>query len=193
MKILVKEEWDLAIKEGTKRFSFDADLFRKREEFRIGISWHIPTDELINAIKEYSPVVSVASGFAYTESLAIKEGADVIATDVCPNKDNHWCRDGIFHIPVEEIRADDAVKKYSNRNVFMAWPPYDTSMAFDVASEMEKERILIYVGENQGGCTGNDDFFQYLETHFEELDISVDIPTWGGIYDEARVYKKVMK
>ena len=56
MKILVKEEWDLAIKEGTKRFSFDADLFRKREEFRIGISWHIPTDELINAIKEYSPV-----------------------------------------------------------------------------------------------------------------------------------------
>jgi hypothetical protein len=193
MKILVKEEWDLAIKEGTKRFSFDADLFRKREEFRIGISWHIPTDELINAIKEYSPVVSVASGFAYTESLAIKEGADVIATDVCPNKDNHWCRDGIFHIPVEEIRADDAVKKYSNRNVFMAWPPYDTSMAFDVASEMEKERILIYVGENQGGCTGNDDFFQYLETHFEELDISVDIPRWGGIYDEARVYKKVMK
>jgi hypothetical protein len=193
MKILVKEEWDSAIKEGTKRFSFDADLFRKREEFRIGISWHIPTDELINAIKEYSPVVSVASGFAYTESLAIKEGADVIATDVCPNKDNHWCRDGIFHIPVEEIRADDAVKKYSNRNVFMAWPPYDTSMAFDVASEMEKERILIYVGENQGGCTGNDDFFQYLETHFEELDISVDIPRWGGIYDEARVYKKVMK
>lgn len=193
MKILVKEEWDLAIKEGTKRFSFDADLFRKREEFRIGISWHIPTDELINAIKEYSPVVSVASGFAYTESLAIKEGADVIATDVCPNKDNHWCRDGIFYIPVEEIRADDAVKKYSNRNVFMAWPPYDTSMAFDVASEMEKERILIYVGENQGGCTGNDDFFQYLETHFEELDISVDIPRWGGIYDEARVYKKVMK
>lgn len=193
MKILVKEEWDLAIKEGTKRFSFDADLFRKREEFRIGISWHIPTDELINAIKEYSPVVSVASGFAYTESLAIKEGADVIATDVCPNKDNHWCRDGIFYIPVEEIRADDAVKKYSNRNVFMAWPPYDTSMAFDVASEMEKERILIYVGENQGGCTGNDDFFQYLETHFEELDISVDIPRWGGIYDGVRIYKKVMK
>ena len=193
MKILVKEEWNLAIKEGTKRFSFDADLFRKREEFRIGISWHIPTDELINAIKEYSPVVSVASGFAYTESLAIKEGADVIATDVCPNKHNHWCRDGIFYIPVEEIRADDAVKKYSNRNVFMAWPPYDTSMAFDVASEMEKERILIYVGENQGGCTGNDDFFQYLETHFEELDISVDIPRWGGIYDGVRIYKKVMK
>jgi len=193
MKILVKEEWDSAIKEGTKRFSFDADLFRKREEFRVGISWHIPTDELVNAIKEYSPVVSVASGFGYTESLAIKEGADVIATDVCANKDNHWCRDGIFHIPVEEIRADDAIKKYPDRNVFMAWPPYDTSMAFDVASEMEQERILIYVGESQGGCTGNDDFFQYLKTHFEELDISVDIPRWSGIYDDVHIYKKVMK
>lgn len=193
MKILVKEEWDSAIKEGTKRFSFDADLFRKREEFRVGISWHIPTDELVNAIKEYSPVVSVASGFGYTESLAIKEGADVIATDVCPNGNNQWCRDGIFYIQVEEIRAIEAVKKYSNRNVFMAWPPYDTSMAFDVASEMEIERVLIYVGENQGGCNGNDDFFQYLETHFEELDISVDIPRWGGIYDEARIYKKIMK
>lgn len=193
MKILVKEEWDQVIKEGTKRFSFDVDLFRKREEFRIGVSWHIPTDELVNAIKECSPMVSVASGFAYTESLAIKEGADIIATDICPNKDNQWCRDGIFHIQVEEISAVDAVKKYSGRNVFMAWPPYDKSMAFDVASEMDQERILIYVGESQGGCTGNDDFFQYLETHFEELDISVDIPRWGGIYDDVHIYKKVKK
>ena len=191
MKILVKEEWDSVIKEGNKRFPFDENHYRKREEFRTGISWHIPSDELINAIKEYSPIVSVASGFGYTESLAIKEGADVIATDVSPNKNNKWCSDGIFNTQVEEISAIDAVKKYSSRNVFMAWPPYDTSMAFDAASEMDIEKVLIYVGESYGGCTGNDDFFQYLETHFEELDISVNIPRWGGIYDEARVYKKI--
>jgi hypothetical protein len=191
MKILVKEEWVSVIKEGNKRFPFDENHYRKREEFRTGISWHIPSDELINAIKEYSPIVSVASGFGYTESLAIKEGADVIATDVSPNKNNKWCSDGIFNTQVEEISAIDAVKKYSGRNVFMAWPPYDTSMAFDAASEMDIEKVLIYVGESYGGCTGNDDFFQYLETHFEELDISVNIPRWCGIYDEARVYKKI--
>lgn len=184
-----------------KMLSKDGDLFsfygsgdvalkyEKREKFRCGTSWHIPTQDLISVIKKYGPIVSVGSGFAYTESIAISQGADVIATDIEPSDKNRWCRDGKFYCSVEKLSADEAVKKYKDRNVFMAWPPYDNPMAHDVALAMEPGRYLIYIGEGGGGCTGDSDFFEYLETNFIEVD-SANIPRWSGLHDYCTVYRK---
>lgn len=165
------------------------EVWEKREDFRSGTSWHLPTRELVDSILEYSPMVSVGSGFGYTESLAIKDGADIIATDLSPDKKNHWCRDGQFHCDVEKLEADKAVKKYNDRNVFMAWPPYDNPMAADVVKAMEVGRYLIFVGETWGGCTGDDEFFQILNEDFEEIS-DMSIPNWPGIRDTCIIYKK---
>lgn len=60
--------------------------YEKREQFRIGTSWHVPNQELVSKLLEHGPIVSVGAGFAYTESIAIVQGADIIATDIQPNK-----------------------------------------------------------------------------------------------------------
>lgn len=161
-----------------------------REKFRTSVSWHIPTKSLLYLLKEYSPIVSIASGFAYTESLANNIGADVIATDICPNEKNKWCIGGKFFTNVEKLPAVKAVKKYADRNVFMAWPPYDEPMAFQVAKNMKKGRYLIYVGERKGGCTGDDAFFEYLYKNFEEIDIESTIPVWFGLHDKLLLFVK---
>jgi hypothetical protein len=162
----------------------------KREKFRSEVSWHVPTQGVIDLILNHGPIVSIGSGFAYTESIAITQGADIIATDIKPNGKNGWCRGGKFYCNVEELSAIDAVKKYKDRNVFMAWPPYDTSMAYDVISNMEVGNYLIYIGEGHGGCTGDDNFFESLYTDFEEID-DIDIPQWSGLHDYCTVYKKI--
>ena len=164
--------------------------WEKREDFRSGTSWHIPTKELVASLVEYSPMVSVGSGFAYTESLAIKEGADIISTDLSPDSNNHWCRDGKFYCDVEKIKADEAVKKYKDRNVFMAWPPYDNPMAAEVVEAMEVGKYLVFVGEYHGGCTGDDNFFEILYANFEEVS-DLAIPNWPGIRDSCVIYKKI--
>jgi hypothetical protein len=167
------------------------EYWNKREDFRSGTSWHIPTKELVDSLVEYSPIVSVGSGFAYTESLAVKEGADIVATDLSPNKKNTWCRDGEFYCGVEKIKADEAVKKYKDRNVFMAWPPYDNPMAAEVANAMDTGKYLIFVGESYGGCTGDDNFFELLSEKFEVVNYDIPIPNWPGIRDECVIYKKI--
>ena len=134
----------------------------------------------------------MGSGFAYTESIAKEQGADIIATDLKPSKENGWCRDGEFFCDVEEIDAVSAVKKYRDRNIFMAWPPYDTSMAYDVALAMTPGTHLIYVGEGCGGCNGDDQFFEYLGDQFEEID-DLAIPRWFGLNDYCSVYRKKSK
>ena len=168
------------------------DLYKRydaREKFRTGVSWHVPTQSLIDLLKIYSPLVSVGSGFAYTESIAKEHGVDIIPTDINPNKGNGWCRGGEYFCDVKELEAVSAVKKYRKRNVFMAWPPYDTDMAYRVALNMFPGSTLIYVGEGWGGCNGDDQFFQYLNDQFVETDF-LAIPRWFGLNDYCSVYRK---
>jgi hypothetical protein len=166
--------------------------YESREDFRSGVSWHVPTQFLIELMARYSPLVSVGCGFAYTESLAIEQGVDVIPTDLSPNITNQWCRKGKFFCEVEEADSVFAVNKYKDRNVFMAWPPYDTSMAYDTALAMYPGQYLIYIGEGYGGCNGDDLFFEYLNDQFEEVD-NLTIPQWFGLHDYCTVYRKKSK
>jgi hypothetical protein len=200
--ILVEKEWEQVVLDGTIRssivhFSYEkwVSNFGKRESFRKGISWHIPTRDLVDTIKKYSPIVSVGCGFAYTEKLAEKEGADIILTDISPDLDNKWCKNDSMNFPTGILKMDakSAVESFKDRNVFMAWPPYANEMAYKVANAMKVGKYLIYVGESHGGCTGDDNFFNLLYKNFEEVDDDINIPSWDGIYDNAVVYKKIKR
>ena len=194
--ILVDEKWKDIVIKGTSRssvsFMLEMESYKQRENFRRGVSWHIPNTDIIETLKSISPVVSVGSGFGYTESIALKEGVDIISTDINPNMDNHWCRGGIFFGDVQKIDAIDAIKKYADRNVFMAWPAYNNSMAADVAENMKSGTYLLYVGESEGGCTGDERFFHILENDFVLIEENF-IPRWEGIRDTATLYKKITK
>lgn len=163
-----------------------------RDNFKKTTSWHIPSGELVRALVKLGPVVSVGAGYGYTESLALELGADLIATDIKPNSSNSWCRGGKYYCKVEELAAVEAVRRWPERNVFLAWPPYDTSMAHDVAEALSPSQLLIYVGESAGGCTGDDSFFSKLHSDFEEID-EITIASWSGIHDQCIVYKKLDK
>jgi hypothetical protein len=168
----------------------DVNDYVIRNEFRTKVSWHIPSQSLINLMKKFSPLVSVGAGHAYTESFAKKQGADIIATDLQPNTENGWCRGDKFYMSVEKLSARKAVLKYSERNVFMAWPPYDHPMAYQFAKAMKPGMFLIYVGESHGGCTAGDSFFNYAYKHLEQIDIKAKIDTWFGIHDHVYLYMK---
>ena len=161
-----------------------------QDSFRHGTSWHLPSEDLIATLVEHGPILSVGAGYGYTESLALEKGADLIATDIAPNDKNQWCREGKVLCKIEEMDAVEAIRRWPDRNVFMAWPPYDTPMAHEVAEAMLPGRILIYVGEGESGCTGDHAFFKKLDEDFEEI-AEIDIASWFGIYDRCRVYKKI--
>lgn len=184
---LVDQEWKELL---SQRGWPTGENWGKRDHFRHGISWHVPTQSLVNLLVSLSPIVSVGAGFAYTESLVLQNGGDIIATDLTPGPENKWCREGKAYMEIEELEAAAAVSKYRNRNVFMAWPPYDDPMALHVAERMGGGKFLVFVGEDYGGCTGNDDFFHYLTKEFQSLEVDATIPSWHGIYDHVYVYKK---
>ena len=169
-------------------FSMDIKLYKDKDNFRTKVSWHVPTVSLISLLVKSGPIVSVGCGNAFTESQAISQGADIICTDLTPPP-NLWCPETAY-TNVEQISAEDAVEKYNDRTVFMAWPPYNTSMAYDVVQKMKSGQKLIYIGEGDGGCTGDDNFFNSLYDDFESLDHDINIKRWVGIYDYVKIFIK---
>lgn len=81
--------------------------------------------------------------------------------------------------------------------ILLSWPPYLEPFAFEVAKKMALGTILIYNGEGWGGCTGDDQFHEYLEDRFTVMEniteqLGVHHARFSGIYDRWTVYRKVI-
>jgi hypothetical protein len=187
---LIEDKYKKALNASRDYLCTGMENWQLAQEFRKNISWHIPTQSLVDELKKYSPIVSVGSGHAYTEFIAKQQDVDIIATDICPSKENKWCKGEKLFMPVEQISAKKAIQKYPGRNVFLAWPPYDKPMGYEVAKAMKPERILIYIGESEGGCTADDKFYQYIAKSFNEIKTDVDIERWWGLHDYVQIYQK---
>jgi hypothetical protein len=49
---------------------------------------------------------------------------------------------------------------------------------------------VIYIGEDAGGCTGNDEFHGILDREFKLINTQ-EIPQWYGIHDVMFVYRRL--
>jgi hypothetical protein len=68
----------------------------------------------------------------------------------------------------------------------LCWPPYADGMAQQALARYGGARV-IYIGEDEGGCTGDDDFHAALAEQWK-LTASYEIPQWDGLHDDVRVY-----
>jgi len=129
----------------------------------------------------------------------IKEGVNKIATDdyswekTCRENRVLWDKYRMW-IHIEDHDAVKAVENYvesygGNTDVLiMSWPSYTDEIAVKVLWKMREVNpscIMLYVGEDEGGCTANGKFFSVLEEIEEEgfSDIKGKYQKLPGIYD----------
>lgn len=72
-----------------------------------------------------------------------------------------------------DVIKENAIKFFTQRAksskfIVMSWPDYTSPFAYRLARLMRKGSILVYKGEDYGGCTADDKFFNYIETHFKQ-------------------------
>ena len=78
----------------------------------------------------------------------------------------NWKRKTFTHIEVMD--AIDAIKKFGKEVEFiiMSWPPYNEPIAYEVLKTMREVNPnlkLIFIGEDYGGCTADDNFFDNVK------------------------------
>ena len=151
-------------------------------------AWAVPNDEAIQKLVSLSPIVEVGAGTGYWAKLVSEAGGDVRAFDSSPPKfgvnryehTNAW-------FPVERGQANVA-SRFAHRTLLLCWPPYNTGMATE-ALRAYNGKTVVFVGESQGGCTGNDEFHDMLKDRFNRVE-SVWLPCWSGIHDYMTIWNR---
>lgn len=156
-----------------------------RQELVRKYSWAVPNDEAIELLVSLSPVIEVGAGTGYWASLVKTAGGEIVALDKDPHK-NDWVEGNWTRVDKFTSYYQLRKKDYDNHTLFLCWPPYADSMAFDCLKKY-KGNQLVYVGEYSGGCCADDDFFNLLDEEWEEV-TSIDIPQFSGMHDSLTHY-----
>jgi 16S rRNA G966 N2-methylase RsmD len=150
----------------------------------ISLDWIIPLSKWIGNRK----CLEVMAGSGMLSYSLQQQGISIISTDNF-SWEGQWNVDKNYWTGIQNIDAVKATKKYCKNVdiIFMSWP-YMDSMAYKVLKTMRnvnKKCIMIYIGEDQGGCNADDKFFKninYLECDlfYESVE---NFKSWYGIHD----------
>jgi hypothetical protein len=96
---------------------------------------------------------------------------------------------------VEVLNSSDAVRKYGStcETCFVCWPAYKDPHTFmALQARPTPFTYVVYIGEGHGGCTGDDQLHEFLDSHYTCQKV-FDIPQWGGmcgIHDFVQIFKR---
>lgn len=166
-----------------------------RDRYTVNYGFSLVSMDWLRILKEKvikdSKCLEIMAGSGMISKGLRDLGTDIIATD------NYSWRGGKSKFfentwtDVINLNADDAIVKYGKDVDFiiMSWPYMneDAYNALILMRKMNPNCIMIYIGEDYGGCTADDKFFETLEP-VESLNdvgdmISSCYKRWCGIHD----------
>jgi hypothetical protein len=172
----------------------DRDGFLKkhqlRERCRREFAYAIPTEPILAFLAHHAPFVEIGAGTGYWASLLIARGADVVAYDsniAGDHEDWTYCAVDTPYMPIRKGGPERAAD-YPDRTLLLIWPPYAEPMAHD-ALRAFTGRTLVYIGEGDGGCTGDDAFHALIDAEWDEI-ADHAVPQWWGLHDHLWIYRR---
>lgn len=165
-----------------------------RFEFCRRISWSVPDTSSLKTAAEFlegETCVDYGAGLGLWSLLLQREGIDIVPVDVPRNSKPgslHCEEDAEEFTPVLRVKDPLSwVDQHSFSVVFVSWPRYECPETAKFISGVNP-RKLVFIGEDRGGCTGDDSLFDLMQSHFEEVG-TFSVPQWFGIHDFGRRMK----
>jgi hypothetical protein len=165
------------------------DNFTLRDHYLNYMGFSILTNKFINSLSKFignKKCLEVMSGCGSLSYFLKKSGVKIIPTDNFTWK-HDWFTYETFWLEIENIDAVSAIKKYGKDVDFiiMSWPYMDDT-AYNVLIEMRNinpKCKLIYIGEEEGGCTANDQFF--------DISNFIDDENFSKVYDNFQQWYRI--
>ena len=153
--------------------SWNNYTFTLQKMFINNIGFVLLSKEWVKALSRWignRRCLEVMTGSGVLSAELRKQGVNIIATD-----DYSWEKEkrgeNIAWTKNQQVEALDAIlslEKYG-KNVdvlIMSWPPYADEIAVKVLRKMRKVNpscVMVYIGEQEGGCNANDEFFSVIK------------------------------
>jgi len=153
--------------------------FGERKKLVEKYSWAVPREDVIQYCAQFDDLLEIGAGNGYWASLIEELDGDIQATDKSPPEDTYT--------EVEQASWQYLIAEIRSRPVLMVWPPYDEGVAAGVARQSPNH--ILYVGEQRGGCTGEDEFFDIVDEQYGLVG-KLDLHSYTGIHDDFFHYAR---
>ena len=169
------------------------DLRERRRDLASLFSWAIPTEEALDVLARYAPLVEGGAGMGYWTALLCARGIDAIAYDLSPpggrgrNRYHARGRQPWTHIHCGS--SVTAVRRHRDRTLVLCWPPLDDDTASYAALRAYAGELVIYIGEGSDGATGSVRFHRELDLNWTLVQ-QIDLPHWPRLRDRLMVYRR---
>lgn len=171
-------------------------VYLNRKAFCLRYAWTITDPDTVRFVAENCRPAAVdpMAGSGYWTHLLRQAGVDVVASDLWPpgTGSADWHADAdpwIDH--VVEADAADAAAEHADRTLLLAWPCYSCDSGYRCVSAYREAggRRIVYIGEGEGGCTGDDDLHDELAGEWQRVAEHRPVQ-WSGIHDYVAVYDR---
>ena len=162
---------------------------RFREWLVTHYSWAIPNEAAIQLVAQFSPICEIGAGQGYWASRVSEVGGTITAYDT-----HAWHEgEGFAGVPAPKKAwypvnrcPDIGFTAPPETTLFLCWPAFDRAWPTDILEAYEGD-TFIYVGEEEGGCCGDDAFHTLLHEAWIK-GCTVTIPRYRGIRDRCVHY-----
>lgn len=160
------------------------------QRLRLLYSFAIPSDVALEKIKELSPIVEVGAGSGYWAYLLSQLGCKITAYDLESPKPLGEHSNAAFEKLWFDVKigGPEVLSNHTDDTLFLCWPPLATSFAADCLKNYKGETV-VYIGEWEGGCTADFDFFKIVKKNWKTEEF-VSIPTWDFVRDGMYILKR---
>jgi len=143
--------------------------FVLRRQFRRDFGYVVASAEVMTALAELlrksGLVLDAGCGSGYLSKELTRLGVPTFAVDYCDFREARPVGHGYPINTAYQLDAlGDAASFVSSRFgvVLLTWPPYEKPFALKVAQAMLPGQLLVYEGEDAGGCTADTAFFKFM-------------------------------
>jgi len=171
--------------DGPERFRYFTDRFALCKTF----AWSVCSPGDITWMRDVlggRGVVEAGAGGGYWARQLRQAGVDVVAYEPLELADNSY----VAREWTELLRDNhDAPKHHPDRALFLCWPSYSDPWAAQALACYTGD-LLIYAGEDEGGCTADNAFFEMRAAEWDEIGDSPAHISYWGIHCNLTAYSR---
>ncbi len=157
-------------------------------------AWGVPTDQAIERIASYAPLIEIGAGAGYWAWCLRQFGAEIVAFDVEVNPSGENKRRSKKEVHLTEVLQGDENKigDYPNHTLFLCYPPSKYPPLAIECLRRYRGEYLIYVGPPwRSHEAAGDIWFHAALANLWAVVETISIPSPADAGDQVFVYRQL--
>lgn len=173
-------------------FDSEKPMFYWRKEYNQNFGYPLYAKNWIKPLARFigdKKCLEIMAGTGFLSYSLSLYGVNITATD------NFWWKNNFKNFyDVEKLDCISAIEKYKDVDyIIISWPCIDNfaAQAIKTIKKVNPTAQIIYIGEEFGGCTADDEFFNITEkiNNLKFENAVKYFRSWDGIHDRILLLK----